>query len=298
VPLPWDESHTAYVWADAFLNYLTGLGWDGETPLLTKEGAKGGVDLWPADVHLMSKDILRVHATIWPAMLLSLELPLPKALFVHGFFLIDGQEMSKSLGNVITPQDLVKRYGVDGARYLLMSAAPFGADGDISWEKFDEKYNADLANGLGNLVARSVTLVEKMQNAKIKMQNDNSKLKIKQSWSKYQDALKYFKIDGAVGIINNEIKYLDSYITEEKPWELIKNKDERVGVVMYNILERLRHIAWMVWPFMPDTAEKIWESLGLEPQEEMRKDFEEAIKWGGLSVDAKVKKSEALFPRL
>ena len=161
IPLPWDKTHTAYVWSDAFLNYLTILDWDGFGATLPPPYEGGGarraegVEMFPPNVQLMSKDILRVHATIWPAMLLSLDLPVQKSMFVHGFFLIDGQKMSKSIGNVIAPADLVKRYGVDATRYLLMSATTFGHDGDISWEKFDEKFNADLDNGLGKLVART-----------------------------------------------------------------------------------------------------------------------------------------------
>ena len=318
IPLPWDPSHTVYVWGDAFLNYLTGLGWSGppfNSPLSKggeKEkislpyqgGDRGGLKMWPPDVQLMSKDIMRVHATIWPAMVLSLELPLPKQLFIHGFFLVDGQKMSKSLGNVIRPEEMVKKYGVDATRYLLMSATPFGNDGDIGWEKFDEKYNADLANGLGNLLARSVTLAEKIQKSKIlpaqagKMQNDNAKIKNQPEWSEYEKNLRSLKIDRAIEVISSEIKFLDIDITTVKPWELIKNSDESVGVVMYNILERLRHIAWMVWPFMPETTEKIWQQLGLEPSEEIKKDFNEAIKWGGLPVGTEVKKGEVLFPRI
>lgn len=315
IPLPWDSSHTAYVWADAFLNYLTGLGWDsGEIPPAPFN--KGGdTGFWPADLHLMSKDILRVHATIWPAMLLSLDLPLPKALFIHGYFLIDGQKMSKSLGNVIAPADLVKKYGVDGARYLLMSATPFGHDGDVGYEKFDEKYNADLANGIGNLLARSITLAEKMRDAGIELRDKgenfqfsipsardnfqsifNDQISISKNWVDYNNLLDLIKIDKALEIIQLQIKLLDNYITATKPWELIKNKDERVGAIMYNILERIRHIALMIYPFMPETAGKIYESLGLGQIENVK--FEEAIKWGGLPVDTKIKKGEALFPRL
>jgi len=311
IQLPWDKDQTVYVWADAFLNYLTGLDWSSCAKATEdKNETKDNFNIfWPADVQLMSKDILRVHATIWPAMLLSLGLPLPKELFVHGFFLVDGKKMSKSIGNVIAPADLIKKYGVDATRYLLMSATSFGHDGDISWKKFDEKYNADLANGIGNLVARSVTLVEKMQNAKIKMQNDNAKTdawgkeefyhQVDVSWNGYEDYLDVFEIDRALQQINVQIiKFLDSYITATKPWELIKNKDERVGIVMYNILERLRHIAWMVWPFMPDTAEKIWQSLGLDASKELGKKFKDAIKWGGLKPGVRVKKEETLFPRI
>lgn len=309
VPLPWDESHTSYVWADAFLNYLTGLpsfATSFAKATDVKKATEGKVENslrsealakeWPADLHLMSKDILRVHATIWPAMLLALGLPLPKQLFIHGFFMVDGQKMSKSLGNVIAPEDLVKRYGVDGARYLLMSATTFGHDGDVSFDKFNEKYNADLANGLGNLAARSVALAEKMQSAKRKIQSDNAKLKI--NWVEYKDSLEKLQINKAIEIINSEIKFLDNYITENKPWELIKNEDERIGAVMYNILESLRILAWMVWPFMPETAEKIWSQLGLDPTEEMKKDFKEATEWGGLSPDTQIKKGDVLFPRI
>ncbi|MEA2064674.1 MAG: methionine--tRNA ligase [Patescibacteria group bacterium] len=303
IPLPWDKSHTVYVWADAFLNYITGIGLSGD--LKDKLYFKNLTEKWwPANLHLMSKDILRVHATIWPAMLLALDLPLPKELFIHGFFLIDGQKMSKSLGNIIAPSDMVKKYGVDGVRYLLMSATLFGHDGDIGWKKFDEKYNADLANGLGNLVARSITLAEKMRNvglkmqkSKIKNQNDNSKCKINKLL-KYKKKIESVEIDKAIDIIFGEIKFLDNLITTEKPWEMIKNKDENVGEIMYNILERIRIIAWMLLPFMPDTTKKIWTQLGLSPAEEMKKDFNKAVEWGGLSANTKIKKGESLFPRV
>lgn len=304
IPLPWDGSHTAYVWADAFLNYLTGLGWEGpKSPL-----DKGGVgDWWPADLHLMSKDILRVHATIWPAMLLSLNLPLPKTLFIHGFFLVDGQKMSKSLGNVIAPEDLVKKYGVDATRYLLASATSFGHDGDIGWTKFDEKFNADLANGLGNLVSRSLTLVLKMKEAGMDLEKkgevetfDGTEFNhaIAEKWEKYQEHIAQFRIDLSLKIVEEQIRFLDGYITATKPWALIKNNDGRVGAVMYNVLERLRHISWMILPFMPETAEKILTGLGSDPQEEMKKGLEEVIEWGGLSADADIKKPEPLFPRI
>ncbi|MBA3046910.1 methionine--tRNA ligase [Patescibacteria group bacterium] len=316
IPLPWDKSHTAYVWADAFLNYLTGIGWDGHflktspQPSPSQgEGAnvsppyqgwgRGRLEFWPVDLHLTSKDILRVHATIWPAMLLALGLPLPKQLFIHGFFLVDGQKMSKSLGNVIRPAELVKKYGVDGARYLLMSATPFGHDGDVGWDKFDEKYNADLANGLGNLVARSITLAEKMRGAGIELRNENqSGIRNKELGIRYENSLKTIKINIAVEEINNEIKFLDGYITENKPWAMIKNKDEKVGGIMYNILERIRIIAWMILPFMPETAEKIWTQLGIDPAEEMKQDFKKAAEWGGLKPGTKIKKGEVLFPRV
>lgn len=313
IPLPWDKTHTAYVWADALLNYLTGLGWQGE--------ADKAPDMWPADVHLMSKDILRVHATIWPAMLLSLELPLPKQIFVHGFFLVDGQKMSKSLGNVIRPEELVKKYGVDATRYLLMSATPFGHDGNISWDKFDEKYNADLANGLGNLVARVLTMTEKYFDGKVPPREKEEEVKISpkhvfklhpqgEQWEvrlfinggagSYKSKLdnKRLKIDQSLSEAMHLVAGIDKYISDYKPFKLIKEDKEKTAAVLYNCLESLRNIAWMLWPFIPETAERIWQNLGLDPSKEMEKDFKKAIKWGGLEPGTKVKKSEPLFPRV
>jgi methionyl-tRNA synthetase len=300
ISLPWDETHTAYVWADAFLNYLTGLGWNGNPEEIPK--------MWPPEVQLMSKDIMRVHTTIWPAMLLSLGLPLPKQIFVHGFFLVDRQKMSKSLGNVIRPEEMVRRFGVEATRYLLLSAATFGRDGDISWDKFTEKYNADLANGIGNLVARSIALAEKMRQQNLaliktddRIEERNShqfKFNLENDWQAYEKIMDEISIDQALSLAAGKVKLFDNYITVTKPWELIKNKDERISTVMYNLLEGLRHLAWKLWPFMPDTAEKIWQSLGIDASEEMRKDFQEARAWGGLPLEIKVKKVKPLFPRI
>ena len=291
VILPWDEAHTAYVWADAILNYLTGLNWNGT--------GKKAPDRWPADVHLMSKDILRVHATIWPAMLLSLDLPLPKKLFIHGFFLVDGQKMSKSIGNVIAPTDLVKKYGVDATRYLLMSATTFGKDGDIGWKWFDEKYQADLANGIGNLVARTLTMTEKLRKDGGKLLSapcpftTNKILKPKELNTLYNE----LKIDEVLYDIWGLIRSCDKYIDDNKPWELLKNKPDKAGAVLYSCLEALRIIAVLTWPYMPETANKIYYQLGLGNIEKL-KDFEKAIKWGGLKVDSKIERGEILFKRL
>lgn len=287
IPLPWDKTQTTYVWADAFLNYLTGLGWNGEVKNLK-------LDFWPPEVQLMSKDIMRVHATIWPAMLLSLGLPLPKALFVHGFFLIDGQKMSKSLGNAIAPSDLVKRYGVDGTRYLLLSAAPFGHDGDVSWQKFDEKYNADLANGLGNLVARVLTMNEKKLAGKIPeiTKAMPKELEIK---SQYQKLMADLKIDQALATVVDFSKHLDNYIEKNKVYKLAGTEAEKH---LYILLEALRFLAWYLIPFLPETADKIFSGLGLEPAEEKEKSFDAAFCWGGLPKGLKIQKGEILFPRI
>ena len=306
VTLPFDESHTAYVWADAFLNYLTVLGWNGDP--------EQRPEMWPPQLQLMSKDILRVHATIWPAMLLALGLPLPQQIFVHGFFLVEGQKMSKSLGNVIAPRDLLERYGTDGTRYLLMGATIFGQDGDISWERFDEKYNADLANGLGNLLNRVVSLTSKYLDGVIpeidtrdtealKMQGSGEAdrtftQRLSESWEEYQKALDNVQIEEALFVINDLVGYCDKHINAVKLWELAKEDSGEASEHLYCLSEVLRQIGWMIIPFMPNSTSKLWQYLGLSPMKEIEKDLEEAKQWGGLQGGEQVNKGAPLFPRV
>ncbi len=276
IPVPWNPEHTVYVWADAFLNYLTGIGWDG-TP-----GA--APDLWPADVQLMSKDILRVHATIWPAMLLALGLPLPKRLVVHGFFLVDGQKMSKSLGNVIAPEQLVERYGADAARYLLMAATPFGNDGDISWERLDERYTADLANGLGNLVQRVVTLIANNLEGNITYQRDLDDY-AGDDW--FDAALGDVSISQLIEQVRARIKETDTLMNERAPWKLVKEDEASFAQVMATLVAHVHHIAWWLQPFMPATAQKIFATLGTEGERHLAD-----------GTVLHVTKGTGLFPRL
>jgi methionyl-tRNA synthetase len=269
IPLPFDRSLTCYVWLDAFLNYLTGLGWSGN--------ARKIPDFWPPDLQIMSKDIIRVHATIWPALLLALKLPLPKQLLVHGYFTVESQKMSKSLGNVIWPEALLNKFGVDGSRYLLMSSLAYGQDGDISWEKLTKKYNADLAGGLGNLVARVITLARKL-----KVQNSKHKIKkslkltseIKKTWKNYEMALEEFKFNEALAAIWELSSFCDKYIEKEKPWD---NKSQKSKIknqkVISNLLFVIAQLSEMLKPFLPETAEKI-------------------------ITQAKTKKPRVLFPRV
>ncbi len=294
IPLPWNKEQTAYVWADAFLNYLTGLGWTGE--------AGKAPAMWPAEVQLMAKDILRVHATIWPAMLLSLGLPLPKEFFVHGFFLVDGKKMSKTLGNVITPEELKKKYGVDAARYLLMAITPFGNDGDISWERLDEKYNAELANDLGNLVNRVILMVKQFNNSEIPKDDNFSSYPgfrdiyfTKEYFSGIENYFDNLQLDAVIKKIFSVIKDLNKGIGTYEPFKM--DKEFRDGFLS-SCLESIRIIAWLILPFMPETADKIFSQLGLDPIKEKSKKFREAIKWGGLKPGTKIKKGEPLFPRL
>jgi methionyl-tRNA synthetase len=279
IPIPWDKSHTVYVWADAFLNYLTGLGWTGPVPLNKekKEDLRNSkfeirnskIDMWPPTVQLMSKDILRVHTTIWPAMLLSLGLPLPKAIFVHGYFKINGQKMSKSLGNVIAPADLVKKYGVDASRYLIMSAAAFGHDGDISFEKFNEKYNADLANGLGNLVARLANLIEKNGlELKLKLGGD------KKLAREYGEKMQEYKFDEAFKLLWLKLRTADEILSYKKPWKLSDKKE--IEKIIKPIAQSILEVAELLKPFMPVVAEKIIIQFSAK----------------------QIKKGEPLFPRI
>jgi methionyl-tRNA synthetase len=250
VPMPWDSSHTTYVWADAFLNYLTGLGWNGDP--------KNQPEFWPADIELMSRDIMRVHATIWPAMLLSLDLPLPKELFVHGYFMIDGQKMSKSIGNVIAPEDLIKRYGVDATRYLLMSATTFGSDGDIGWSRFDEKYNADLANNLGNLVSRVLNMIEQYAGGVIP-----KKVMSPFPLEHVDEVMKKLEFDHALRDIWEAIASANQYIDDHAPWQLAKEagKKAELAQVLSELAAFLFELGAHLEPFMPRTADIIVGSL-------------------------------------
>jgi len=272
VPLPFDKKFTTYVWVDAFLNYLTGLGWDGKIspcPPLKKGGERGGLKFWPPDVQLMSKDILRVHATIWPALLLALKIPLPKKLYIHGFFTINGQKMSKSLGNVIWPKQLTEKFGADGTRYLLMSSLADGHDGDISWEKLTAKYNTDLANELGNLVSRVMNLAKGFEIAV----RDGS-LKIKSE--KVRKLLDEIKPKEVLDEIWKEVDWANKYVEETRLWELVKTNKKQAKRVLEELLAGLINIAENLKPFMPETAERVIKIL----------------------ESGEIKKGEILFPRI
>jgi len=282
IPLPFDKEFTIYVWIDALLNYLTGIKWEGEPKSLPD-------DFWPADLQLMSKDILRVHATIWPALLLALEIPLPKKLFIHGYFTIDGQKMSKSLGNVIWPREMIEKFGVDATRYLLLSATPFGRDGDISWDKLTEKYNADLANGIGNTVNRVLAMVDKYFDGMIPVQKDNSVSLNKELrnyfWEECYDPwlvnMENLRFDKCLRCTVNMFKKIDEDIEEFKPWQQAKegkiNQDEAQSK-FYTWLELIRLSSWLIFPFMPGITESIFNQLGLDFKEEKNKNLKDLRK--------------------
>ncbi|MEK9129836.1 MAG: methionine--tRNA ligase [Patescibacteria group bacterium] len=286
IPLPFDKSHTTYVWVDAFLNYLTGINWQGDTKKIP--------NFWPPNVQLMAKDILRVHATIWPALLLALNIPLPNKIFVHGFFTINGQKMSKSIGNVILPNDLIDKFGIDATRYLLLSQFPLEQDGDISMEKLEEKYNSNLVNGLGNLIARVLTLAEHNQfSFNNETSSNETKVKIKKIWDEYEKNIENFQLFESLKIIWELIAFYDKYIEKEKPWK-IKNNSKQLNKILFNCLEGIYHLGIMCLPFMPKISEKIFVQLGIE-NEITKKSLNELknIK----QFNFKIKKGENLFPR-
>lgn len=263
IPLPFDNKQTAYVWIDAFLNYLTGIGWNGDINKIPTQ--------WPADVQIIGKDILRVHATIWPIMLLHLGLPLPKKLFVHGHILSGGKKMSKTLGNVISVEEMLGKFGVDGTRYLLLSAGTFGEDVDMTIERMTEKYNADLANGLGNLISRVVKL---SLNSKSKIPNSKQ---IQNSKSKIINYLEDLEIRKAPDYIWNIVHDANKFIEDNRPWELAKDesKKEDFEKVIQKLVNDLSLIAELLEPFLPETSEKIKKALN---DKELKKVLFERIK--------------------
>lgn len=246
IPLPFDTEHTTYVWIDAFLNYLTGLDWNGDINKVP--------EMWPAEAEMIGKDILRVHATIWAATLLNLGLELPKSFIVHGHIQSGGKKMSKSLGNVIAPEEMLEKFGVDGTRYLLMSGGTFGDDLDLTMERMTEKYNADLANGLGNLVSRVIKLSENINNIK------DIEIAISHQ-SSVDDLISRLSFDGALEYIWQLVRDANKFIEDNKPWELAKTNEAKFKEVMEKLMSDLFVIAALIEPFMPQTSSKIKSAL-------------------------------------
>jgi len=241
IPIPWDKTQTVYVWVEALFNYYTA------TKIVGKKG------FWPADLHLVGKEILWFHAAIWEALLLAADLPLPKEVFAHSFYTIDGQKISKSLGNVISPEQLISRYGVDGSRYLIASSFPKDSDSDVSFRKFDAKYNANLANGLGNLVSRISKLT---QNYNLKFEEGFQETSLSKEVSLEMEKL---NLAGALELIQNAISGIDKYINKERPWESKTKATKSLWkiIVKGEAVNTIREISHLLRPFMPETSEKI-----------------------------------------
>jgi len=283
IPVPNDPEQTMYVWADALTNYISALGWEHNGDDFQK--------FWPADVHLIGKDILRFHAMIWPAMLLSAKIPLPKAIYVHGFITVNGEKMSKSLGTGIDPFELVKKYGSDVMRYFLIREIPSDEDGDFSEEKLIARYNGDLANGLGNLVSRVATLIDTKMDGKIiyygKLLSDIKELNKVEDDTEINRAVDNFKLHEALALIWKKIDVANVFINGEAPWKLVDENPEQFQKVMLVLVEMIHHITWNLQPFLPETADKIREVFGDTNSKDIANEFHFIIQKGAV-----------LFPRL
>jgi len=288
IPVPNDPTQTMYVWTDALTNYISALGYD-------KDDAKFK-DFWPADVHLIGKDILRFHAMIWPGILLACGIPLPKAIYVHGFITVDDEKMSKSLGNVIDPFELIDKYGVDAVRYFLLREIPSDEDGDFSYKKIEDRYNGELANGLGNLVQRVATLIDDKLDGELihndasfdKELKNNDNLRDFFDDKKFDDYISDFKLHEALGNhISSKISFANKFIDLNKPWAIVNSDPERFIIVMNILVLMIHNISWLLYPFIPQTCEKIFETFGVGGKKEIEDRFK-----------CLIKKGQGLFPRI
>lgn len=301
IPVPWDTNQVVYVWFDALLNYATAIGITDDPQ---SEGGKKFAQTWPADVHLVGKDILRFHAVIWPAMLMAYGAAVPKKVFAHGWLLVGGEKMSKSKLTGIAPSDITNHFGVDAFRYYFLRAIPFGSDGSFSWEDMSARYTSELANDFGNLASRLAAMIEKYCAGNVPAVAHDAELAaaLADAVTKADQAMCALDFQGGIGAIMDFCKRVNGYVTEKEPWALAKDEARKaeLDAVLYNTAEALRALAVLLHPVMPATCKTLWQSLGAD---ESLGDIASQIignvaTWGQLPQGSKVTKGAVLFPRL
>ncbi len=297
VPLPWDEQQVVYVWFDALLNYITAIGYGQDQQKFDS--------IWPANVHLVGKDILRFHAVYWPAMLMAADLPLPEKVFAHGWLLVGGEKMSKSKLTGISPDQIIDDFGSDAFRYYFLRAIQFGQDGSFSWEDMAARYTAELANGLGNLASRATAMIGKYREGLLPEPGDyaNADLALQEllvaAAERADAAMLQLDFSTAILAIKEFVDAVNVYVTEQQPWVLAKDEESagRLDTVLYTICESLRAIAVLYHPVMPKSSVKIWESLGASG-DLAEQPVTDVAQWGQLAPGSTVTKGASLFPRL
>lgn len=297
IPVTFDDKHIVYVWVDALSNYITALGYGSDDDSEFKK-------YWPADIHVVGKEIVRFHTIIWPAMLMALNLPLPKQVFGHGWLIIDGGKMSKSKGNVVDPKVLVDRYGVDSIRYFLLREIAFGQDGNFTNEALIQRINSDLANDLGNLVSRTVGMIDKYFGGKLPADREATEFDAslmetaKAVALKTEDLLDKMLFSDALAEIWTLIRRANKYVDETQPWILAKDEEQKTKLAnsLYNLAEAIRIVSVLIQPFMPNTPKLIWEQLGIN--DDALKVWDSAKVWGALPAEVTITKGNVIFPRI
>jgi methionyl-tRNA synthetase len=296
IPLPWDPNHVCYVWFDALTNYVTAAGYGSDEDRFSR--------VWPADIHMIGKDILRQHAIYWPAMLMAAGIELPRQVWAHGYLTVGGKKMSKTNLTGIHPFELLDHFGVDSYRYYFVRDIQFGQDGNFSWEAMVERHNADLANGLGNLASRVLAMLASYFDGAVPApgsrgeEADLPKM-VDDAAQRYDELMLAVAPTQALAAVWEIVGRANQYLVEKEPWKAIKDESRRaeVGAVLYASAETLRILAVLIRPVMPSAAAELWSQLGVtEPLDAQR--LPEAARWGALAAGTTTTKGEALFPRL
>jgi methionyl-tRNA synthetase len=296
VPVPWDPKHVIYVWVDALLNYITAPGFGADPERFSS--------IWPADIHMIGKDITRFHAVIWPAMLMAAGLELPKRVFAHGFLSFKGERMSKSLGTGVAPAEVLEHYGVDAYRYYLLREVQFGADGNFTWDGLAARYTSELANGIGNLASRVLAMAGNYFDGLVPEPSTRDGLGMLSGPARgfverFERGFLELDLSDAMAALDDLVRQANHYLVQVAPWLVAKDQARRQELAdsLYESLEALRLWAVLAYPVMPSAAERLWEQLGM-PEPLAAQGLPEAVSWGLIEPGTKTSKGEALFPRL